>query len=58
MMPMAERASLGGKAVSALYQPKREALLSALAEGHCLKRAAGLAGVSYRSARRYRSAAR
>ncbi len=57
-MTMAERASLGGKATAALYAPRREKLRQALAEGHCLKRAAYIAGIGYRTARRYRQEAR
>jgi hypothetical protein len=57
-MPMSDRARLGGQAKAANRQPLRERCLAALAEGHCLKRAAYMAGVSVRSARRYRAEAR
>lgn len=57
MMSHTERASRGGKATASLYAPKRERFLALCEAGVGVKRAAHMAGVADRTARRYRAEA-
>jgi molybdenum-dependent DNA-binding transcriptional regulator ModE len=53
-MTLAERARIATAVRVRMADERARALSAALASGECLKRAASKAGVSYRTARRYR----
>lgn len=52
---LAQAGARGNKIVREKAAARRAAVLAAIAQGQCLKQAAFTAGVSYRSASRYRA---
>lgn len=55
MMTLQERGKLGNQAMAQRAKERALLLFSLQGNGVCLKRAAHMAGVSYRTARRYRA---
>lgn len=53
-MTLQERGKLGNAVIAGRAAARAERLLRLLEQGECLKRAAHAAGVSYRTAKRYK----